>query len=302
MPEPLIDDAAAGSLAETDSQAGATRPARALLGWLPDQRAHQLLTAGRPDSQVSAEDAAALRAARSAVAARPPGVDQRDLLAPMPAELAEHEAALRIGADHLFAEGWELFMVDLSRVCALQPAVFTDHASQRTAGLTVDDLAGLAELTVPVRPLAPPQVSFGRAKNSWVMVSPSPNLHLVDQFSGPIDGAPPGTQGFGFLVGVLPSHVQVVELENRYYLRDGYHRSLGLLSAGITTVPAFVRSISDVEEMSPTGMLSQSAFAGPRPPLLPDYLSDEVAMAVRLPASQRVVIVQGIEMGAFSQP
>jgi hypothetical protein len=54
----------------------------------------------------------------------------------------------------------------------------------------------------------------------------------------PVSGGPPI---FGFAVALNPSYMQVVHYRGRYFLRDGYHRAYGLLSRGITVVPAFVR-------------------------------------------------------------
>jgi hypothetical protein len=43
-------------------------------------------------------------------------------------------------------------------------------------------------------------------------------------------------------------------------------------------------------------MLPSAVTLGPRPPLLPDYLDDEVSAAVELPETRRLIIVQGLEM------
>src|ERR1019366_6051202 len=87
-------------------------PARALLGWLPPEHAETLL-----DSQ-----------ALAAVAARPAGIDQDGLISPLPGELADH--VTRLGATaagaRMRVEGWDIAMVDLARVVAIAPSVFTD--------------------------------------------------------------------------------------------------------------------------------------------------------------------------------
>jgi hypothetical protein len=84
----------------------------------------------------------------------------------------------------------------------------------------------------------------------------------------------------------------------RYYMRDGYHRAFGLLSRGISVVPAFVRDIGAFEELvpDPRTMLPQDSYLGQRPPVLADYLDDAVASAVRLPAIRKMIIVQALEL------
>ena len=79
---------------------------------------------GRPSgTQPTTDEQARLERARAAVAARPEGVAQDGMVAPLPAELNQHVAQLRELAGHLFDLGWQPAMVDLSRVCAFQRLV-----------------------------------------------------------------------------------------------------------------------------------------------------------------------------------
>jgi hypothetical protein len=101
----------------------------------------------------------------------------------------------------------------------------------------------------------------------------------------------------GFTVLAAPSFLQVVHFQGRALLQDGHHRSYGFLSRGITHVPAFVRTMPTIEEVVPPGIfLPQHSYLGNRPPMLRDYLDDEVACTVRLPAEQKLVLIQGIEL------
>lgn len=50
-----------------------------------------------------------------------------------------------------------------------------------------------------------------------------------------------GAPVFGYVLGALPSFMQIAVIDGRCILRDGYHRAVGLLSRGISVVPAFVR-------------------------------------------------------------
>jgi len=81
----------------------------------------------------------------------------------------------------------------------------------------------LAKVTLPIVAASPLRTSFDEKRNAWVIVSANRNLRLVGRFTAPVPGAPvaepEGTPGFGFVVTVVPSHMQVVEFENRYYLR-----------------------------------------------------------------------------------
>jgi hypothetical protein len=278
------------------------RPARALLGWLADEQAYRLLASGRDDATPTPGQRALVTSARAAVAARAEGLDQDGAVSPAP---AEHERALRATYPAVFAEGWAVRMVDLSRLCAFQPVVYTDLARERAAAGGDGDVRQLAALTLPTGSPPPLRASFDEKRNAWVIVSSNRNLRLVGRFTAPVPGAPVGggtggTPGFGFVVTIMPSHLQVVELEGRYFLRDGYHRALGLLASGTAIVPALVASFSAIEELAVPGALPQATYTGARPPILPDYLSSDVATGVQLPMSQKMVLVQGMELDFLS--
>src|SRR4051812_11900585 len=92
------------------------RPARALIGWMAPAEA-VLAQSGRQMQHPDAgEFEARAAAARQAVANRPVGVDQADVLAPAPEAIAEHVAALhdQPAAQAMFDEGWEVALADLS--------------------------------------------------------------------------------------------------------------------------------------------------------------------------------------------
>ena len=195
----------------------------------------------------------------------------------------------------MFADGWDVHLVDLARVCSFQPNVFVDSAEERTAGASPHDMAGVAEITVPTRWATELPSQFDEARQQWLLVSRNPNLRVIGHFGGPIAG-PGSPVGFGFLVAITPSFVNVGLYQGRYFLHDGYHRALGLLSRGIRQIPAFVKAYSAINDLVPPGMLPQEAFLGSRPPTLPDFLDDQVAAQIELPASQKMVIVHAMEL------
>lgn len=93
-----------------------------------------------------------------------------------------------------------------------------------------------------------------------------------------------------------PSFIQVARFQGRYLLREGHHRSFGLLNRGITRVPAYVRDFATAEEMAPAETLPSSAWLGDRPPLLRDYHDDLVAEPVLVPVPHRVIVIHAMEL------
>jgi hypothetical protein len=137
---------------------------------------------------------------------------------------------------------------------------------------------------------------YDQIHRAWVVTSANHNLRIADKI-GPLPVSP-GGGAVGFAVVAGPSFMQVGCYNGRHFLRDGYHRAFGLLSRGITVVPAFVRDITRFEELvpDPRAMLPQDSYQGQRPPVLTDYLDGIVSAAVQLPAVHKMIIVQGLEL------
>jgi len=283
--------------------------ARALLGWLPQEHAETLL-ANQADGDLSDAQRARVSQAREAVAARPAGIDQDGLVSTPPGELAGHVTRLDAtpAGARMRAEGWEAAMVDLARVVAVQPSVFTGTAIERTASLDPGDLLAIAELTLPAthpRPageLAPDDMlpvngQYHYLTKTYTITSPNMNLTVTGNFDAP----QPGSLGLGFTVSVPPAFLQVARFQGRYVLRDGHHRCFGLLSRGITRAPAYVRDFTSAEELAPGGTLPRrtlprSTWLGDRPPLLRDYHDDLVAEPLLLPVPHRTIVIQAVEL------
>ena len=238
--------------------------------------------------------------AAQAVTLRRPYAEEAHTLDDPPADLHEHIAALSAHPDfHGYAPtGWSVKIVDLSKVIALQPMVFWDYARERTNLAQNGNMAELAKISIPIR--SGPEnipVQFDQLRNTWMITSRNPNLKVVGNFSAPVMNGSQQFTGVGFMVTIMPSFIQVVRYRNRLVLRDGYHRSLGLLSRGIHRVPVLFKEFGNFDPMGiGPGMLPDAAYLGDRPPFLADYLDNTVSAEVNLPATQKMIVVQGIEM------
>ena len=284
------------STAEPGGAPRIVRPARALIGWMPIEQAERVQHGNRHDVPVSDESKARAQDARAAVAARPAGVDQTDVVRPSPPELAPHITALQQHpmAAPFFAEGWQACLVDLRKVCAVQPNVFVDHATERVRDVNPADVVSVAAVSLPIPEDTKLPVQFDESKNLWSVTAPNPNLRIIGHFGTSVQ---PHVAGFGFAVTISTSFLQVARFQGRAFLRDGYHRAVGFLERGVTIVPAITREFGPLEDLGlPAGMLPQGAYFGDRPPSLPDYLDDAVSVKVQLPAFQKMIVIQGLEM------
>jgi hypothetical protein len=273
--------------------------ARVLAPWMSDADARLVLAAEETDRELTPDQEEWLAAARQRVRARPPGVDQEGLVRALPPEMDGYTA--RMGehpeSQWYLTQGYTPALVDLRRVCSFQSKVYTEHAGQHVADVDVDDMRAVAEVTMPLGtpPVVAPQ--FDADQQAFITDLANHNLRVVGAFGGPDETAPqPGTYSLGFHVRVIASFVQVVNVGGRYFVRDGYHRCAGLLRRGATFAPALVKEDTRLGAISLTGMLPYEAIMGDRPPLLPDYLDDDVACTVWLTAARRVVVVQASEV------
>ena len=268
------------------------RPARALIGWIDPARAAQLLAANnqRPDLAANTVRDAHMAASLRKLSVLPDG----STTGPSSPELARYldEFRSRPEAQPYLAEGWEPQLVDLREARAFQPVVFTDRLPELC---TSEDLVGLARVTLPPRSNTAPPLSFDEASTTLSISGSNPNLRIVGNFVGPVNGTN-GPTGIGFVFDLQPSYVQVAMFQGHAILRDGYHRAFALLRAGIPIVPALVRQFASSQGILSPSSLPLEVVLGPSGPNLLDYHNPLVAADVNLPAQRRTLVVQGLEL------
>jgi len=283
------------TLATGDQLGHVTRPARVLIGWMTEQEACLSLAKRQIQHAANPEYVQQAKAAINAVQTRDVGIDQDNLLSDAPEELNDYINEFKAQEDFkVFAqEGWDIKIADLSKVCALQPVVFSDHAEERTEQAQEQDLLSLAKVTLPIAGKAPIPVQFDQNKNTWMITSRNPNLRIIGHVSLPVQGK----TTCGFVVDITPSFIQVVLHRGRYVLRDGYHRSIGLLGRDINKAPVLFKEFAEYDGLGiGPGMLQGHAYQGDRPALLKDYLDESVSAKAYLPATQKMIVIQGMEM------
>jgi hypothetical protein len=235
--------------------------------------------------------------ARRAAATRRPAVGVDGVVIQPPAALQAHQATL---ADQyprlarLFEQGLRLALVDLRRVCALQPGVFTDV---EVPDIDPDDVAALAAWTLRPAQGRSLDVQYDARRNAWTLLASDPNIRIVRHFRTELEA---GAVGLGFEIRQFGSSLQAVRYQDRYLLVDGYHRAVALLSRGINLAPALIGAIETAEELGGLAAgIGVDVFLGKCPPLLPDFLDDEVAAAVDMPVSTRMLVIEAMDLRSF---
>ena len=269
---------------------------KALIGWMDRHDALVMLSGQRGEWRDRREHAERVEAAKMAVARRPQCIDHSDSLGDCPGMLSRHIEMLKRQPTTAtyFKEGWQVVMVDLAKVCAIQPHLCADQATDRVGDMDPRDFETLASISIPIEEPLPMSMSFDKAKQAWILSSPNMNLRIVGHYNFQVR---PGVTGIGFAVETVSSFMQVISYQGRYLLRDGYHRAYAFLRRGIRRVPVFFREFPTLRDVAQLNkMLPQEAFLGDRPPLLRDYFDDEVCADVELEAAKKVIIIQGMEL------
>src|SRR5437762_2825441 len=101
------------------------RTGRALIGWMAPNEAVLTMASRQMDVQPNQEQIERAQNARERVSMRTAGIDQQNILAPLPQQVSEYEREFRAhpATQPFFAEGWRIEVADLTRVCSFQPLV-----------------------------------------------------------------------------------------------------------------------------------------------------------------------------------
>jgi len=268
------------------------RRARLLIGWLDSSAAFNLLSPrAKSDTSLAALDSQ-VQAARSVVQTRPIYAITPQAVQPLPDELNTHISSLPLPP----GQGMSFQLVELRQIIAIQPSVFADHANERVAAASQDDMESLARITLPLPAAVDIHNRYDPDAKSWMIWSRNLNLAVTSQYVNLNDPNYPGQILFGFAVTVIHSLMSVLHYQGRYFLFDGSHRAYGFANRGIFRVPALVKEVSELPLVP--NILPQAVLLNERPPLVTDYLSDEVAMEAYLPATQRLIIIQALQLQA----
>jgi len=241
--------------------------------------------------------------ARTALQQREPYAQALPVLDPIPTELQDQAEAFKNNpAVSAFFQGmdWTVGIANLSSVLSFQKIVVQEHAIDRVNDVSTDDQAGLFSFCLPLpSDVINLQGMIDQDKKAVTFSSLNPNLRIGGQMMLDIDvavapGQPSTRQKFvGFGINFGGQFLQIAEYNQRWFVRDGYHRCYGLLRKGIERVPCVFIRANSFEQLTggQFGFLDYETCFGVRPPFLKDFLNDSVSRSVFRMATRKVVRV-----------
>ena len=260
---------------------------RVLLGWLSDEEAAQFLMGrGAATEEEAQRPRNRLQQAREERQRRSPTEVTDPIVPPESRSVSQRLEAIAQRADiraSFAGMTWRPEMVDLRNVLSFQKAVATETLNDRVS--SAGQLDGLFELCLPASSAPPPQgVISDPSGKGFTMSALNPNLrHAGSNISNAMVAPAPGMspvpmQAITLFVNMGGSFLQVARYKGRCFIRDGYHRAVGLLRAKIPIVPCIFIEARSFEELScPPGSLTYEVLYGERPPTIADFLDDGVS-------------------------
>ncbi|MHB8375699.1 MAG: hypothetical protein ACYDEB_01925 [Dehalococcoidia bacterium] len=190
-----------------------------------------------------------------------------------------------------------LKLVEIGPLLAFQYHVFTEYSRDMCAHLhaTAPTLTELMAVCLPqlvspyeIRSIA--QVSD--ATGSVLVECNSPNLKIVSRGSwdDPVRGPTTGVS-----LGITSPLVQVVRLNGRCYLRNGYHRVYGAALKGATAIPCVFGELDTDSQLAQVGgRFDKNLLESGNPPTMGHFMNGR-AFGLTLRRVRRVIAVSWVE-------
>jgi hypothetical protein len=267
-----------------------------LLGFYPENEAHQLLQGKGLQQEHLDEIVKQCGIARAHIGTLPPLSQEPELL-----PILDPDALLEISnfmsrpdCKQAFPDGaWSVSLLQLSGIIPFQPNIDLSYASGLADdNLNPHDLLAAVKLCFPNGKASTLAVSVDQPQKAITVSGINPALQVVGFHCGQQD--PQGPFVISLYIGTGPNIVQATRYRGRYFLTNGNHRAYRLMKAGFTHIPCLVRNANNFTETGAVGagFFSESLLMSPRPPLFTDFANEVLAITVPTHAAKKVVRIR----------
>jgi len=286
------------------------QPARALVGYMLREEALQLLSGGIQANGTKIQDYEGIWERHRQAALHRPDFEPQSPLAPTPRLIAPRLRAFKHRADVqalMQPLEWDVAFADLTKsVLTYQRLILTQPFGRRLETVDSGDLSTLVDGCLPSPHPDQFQGAFDPAQMTFTASSSNPNLRIAGFQVVPAIGPDNSSQQvLGFTLSLGSSFVQLVEYQDRWMVRDGYHRIYRLLQKGITRIPCVIVRAKTFQETGAErpGFFGHEILFSRNPPHITDFLVSDLAADVEVPVTMKVVRIRAEEFVVpVSQP
>jgi hypothetical protein len=176
---------------------------------------------------------------------------------------------------------WTLGVVDLRRLVSFQRRlVFHEEIID---GVELHDWTARMQVALPHHRTSAYQRTWH--PSGLTLSSGNPDLTVRWRTTSEWD------EVFALMVRHGSPFMEVGGYRGRWFLRDGYHRAYRLLRAGIFEIPAVIVETATPQELGAgqPWFFPEEVLFGRRPPLITDFLADELLLRWYRPARRKVI-------------
>jgi hypothetical protein len=211
---------------------------RTLFGWLDDQHASEARASFREDTLENHLLVAVAAAAKAAAQSQPAFVPASPLSELEESPLLE---AIRARPETAFVAAgmkWQFAQVNLNEVLTFQPVIRVDKLDDRVpAGpLSQEQLFELCFPALPGELICAEELALDLTEGGYLLHTPMlvPQQALLSAGLPFHPDVPPVSAAMlPFVLTKNPGYLQVVQYQDRYFIRDGYHRAAAFLRRNI---------------------------------------------------------------------
>ena len=204
-------------------------------------------------------------------------------------------------------------LVDVDKLVAAQRTVNLDYVDRLVSTISSHpSLDELIEICLsPTRSMDPIQ-HLEVSPNTHTFTSPNSDIRFLGAFvkeltpqdlEYAVSGGLPAAAVITF-VGYGGAPVNVLEVENRIVLNNGFHRAYALRSLGVNQLPVVIQHVDNAQlEFPPAvaGLPKEYLLGAGRPVLMKDFFEDDLTVPLRVRERLKMVTV-GIGLNQHDVP
>ena len=189
---------------------------------------------------------------------------------------------------------WSFKLVEVDKLVCVQKYVDLDHIERISKGLDLNSMEAAIDFCLTER-FSPQDFDLTEEKsaNLYAVHVEGSDLRVFKSARQTDEQASCIT--VSFQVGWRPAQIQVVHLEDRYILRNGYHRAYLAKSQGVGMIPCVLiegQNYSDLDNEGQPVFFAEGQIMSERPPMFSDFFSDAISPLVKMRAMGKVIVLQ----------